>query len=349
VKINLDDIKSWEKSYRLKFINSISGYKGVHLIGTESSSGQTNLAIFNSIVHISSNPPLVGFIMRPLTVERNTYDNIKETGFYTINHVHKSFLKQAHYTSTKFPKETSEFDLCNLAEERIVSFLAPFVKESKVKFGLKLIEDITIKANGTHLIIGEIQHAIVDEKLIDISGQLDLELANDVSVTGLNQYSSVTKFKNIPYARLEELPDFKRKERPDNVVFDKDSQSYNSNLLPYGTNIGAPSIAPTGVSTWKNISVNSFNHTFNNKIEIIKKEYKDLIEEYNVNDMLYKAKMNFEPLIGATYHLYLSDKNNEQFLSLIPPNSWKKTHIGSFKLNHQKLWAKVTDLTPAEV
>ena len=28
----------------------------------------------------------------------------------------------------------------------------------------------------------------------------------------------------------------------DDIVFDEDSQSYNANILPYGTNIGAPSI-----------------------------------------------------------------------------------------------------------
>ena len=347
--IDLKEIQGWDKTYRLKFVNSISGYKGVHLIGTENKNKQSNLAIFNSVVHIQSDPPLVGFIMRPLTVERDTFNHIKETGYYTINHVHKSFLKQAHYTSANFPTEDSEFDLCNLTKERVSNFPAPFVKESKVKMGLKLKETIEIESNGSLLIVGEVQHAVVDEDFVDISGQIDLELAHDVCVTGLNQYSSVSKFKNMPYARVKELPNFKEKERPDNVVFDKESQTYNSNILPYGTNIGAPSIIPSGVSHWKNVSINSFNHTFNNKIEIIKKEYEGLIEEYSINDMLYKAKMNFEPIIGETYHLYLSDKNEEQFLSLIPPTSWKKTCIGSFKINHQKLWEKVTDLTPTTV
>jgi flavin reductase (DIM6/NTAB) family NADH-FMN oxidoreductase RutF len=345
---DIKDIKDWDKTYRLKFVNSISGYKGVHLVGTETNSGQANLAIFNSVVHIASEPPLIGFVMRPLTVARDTFDNIKETGHYTINHVHKSFLKQAHYTSANFSKDESEFDLCNLSKERISNFPAPFVKESKIKIGLKLKEILEIETNGSQMIIGEIQHAIVDEEFIDLSGQLDLELAHDVCVTGLNQYSSVSKFKNMPYARVEEMPNFKIKERPDNVVFDKDSQSYNSNILPYGTNIGAPSITPTGVSNWKNVSINSFNHTFNNKIEMIKKEYQDLVEEYSINDMVYKAKMNFEPIVGETYHLYLNDKNEEQFLSLIPPNRWKKRCLGSFKLNHQKLWKKITDLTPTK-
>ena len=153
----------------------------------------------------------------------------------------------------------------------------------------------------------------------------------------------MSKFKKIPYARVHELPDFKAKERPDNVVFDEDSQTYNANILPYGTNIGAPSISPTGLTSWKASGITNFNHTFKNKIETLKDDYNKLIEEYDTNQMLYKAKMNFEPIIGKIYHLYLNDKQEEQFLSLIPPQSWDKKHLGSFKLNHEKLWEKTVD------
>jgi flavin reductase (DIM6/NTAB) family NADH-FMN oxidoreductase RutF len=341
MKTSLTEILNWEERFRLKFINSISGYKGVHLIGTQDTSGTTNLAIFSSIVHIGASPPLIGFIMRPLTVKRDTYTNIVETGYYTINHVHSSFVKQAHFTSTKFPEPVSEFDTCNLTPEYSDSFIAPFVKESRIKLGMKLEEDIEIEANGTRLIIGKVQEVIIEDDLVEEDGQIDLEKAKDMVVTGLNQYSIASKTTKLPYARLSEVPNFNEKERPDNVVFDDETQSYNSSLLPYGTNIGAPSIQAPGVSTWINTSVNSFNHTFKNKIELIKKEYQSLLNEYETNDLLYKANMSFEPIIGTEYHLYFSDKKGANFLSIIPPNSWKMKHLGSFMLNHDKTWKRV--------
>ncbi|MBL0745560.1 flavin reductase family protein [Chryseolinea lacunae] len=339
--INSNDILHWEDKYRIRFINSISGYKSVHLIGTQNAQGQTNLAIFNSVVHLGASPPLIGFVMRPLTVERHTYRNILAMECFTINHVHKSFLKQAHYTSAKFADTESEFTTCHLTEERVGQFAAPFVAESKIKLGLRLKEDITVRENGTHFMIGEIVHILIDDDLAEPDGQLDLERANDVCVTGLNQYSSVSKFIKLPAAKVTEMPDFKTKERADNVVFDKDTQRYNANLLPYGTNIGAPRIEATGVSTWKNSSISSFNHTFQNKIENLKNTYKQLINEYEVNQMLYQCKLNFEPLVGQTYHLYFDTNKDEKFLSLIPPDSWRMEHVGSFKLNHEKLWEKV--------
>lgn len=341
MRIDLTEILSWEQKYRIRFMNSISGYKSVHLIGTQDADGKTNLAIFNSIVHIGAAPPLIGFIVRPITEDRHTYRNFLDTGYCTINHVHKSFLKQAHYTSVNFAKDVSEFEKCNLTEEHIEGFVAPFVEESKIKFGLKLKEDITIEANGTHLLIGELECILIEEGAIEQNGQLDLESVNDVCVTGLNQYSSVTKFKNLPQPGKDGLPDFKAKERPDNVVYDSNTQTYNSNLLPYGTNIGAPRITETGVSHWKNSSISSFNHTFTNKIETLKEDYQRLIDEYNINEMLYQAKMNFEPIVGQVYYLYLDKNEDQKFLSLIPPTSWNMKHMGSFKLNHDKVWQKV--------
>lgn len=339
--ISLADIAAWESAYRLSFINSISGYKGVHLIGTLSANQRTNLALFNSVVHIGANPPQLGFIMRPLTVERHTYQNILETGVFTINHVHKSFLEQAHYTSAKLPTDVSEFDACHLGEEFINEFTAPFVKESRIKMGLRLIEDIEIKSNGTHLLVGEIELIQIEDDVVGSDGTLDLEKSQNVCVTGLNQYSSVKKHKHYPYARAEEIPNFKAKERPDNVVFDKASQSYNSSLLPYGTNIGAPSITTNHVSAWKNSSINTFNHAFHNKIDTIKETYQNLINEYQTNEMLYNLELTFEPIIGETYHLYAKENEEDLFLSLIDPLSWNKKHIGSFKLNSEKIWQKV--------
>lgn len=340
MKITRNDIHQWENKYRLRFINSISGYKGAHLIGTRGLDQKTNLAIFNSIVHIGSNPPLLGFIMRPLTVKRDTYTNLLETGYFTINHVHQSFVEEAHYTSVKLPKEESEFDVCGLTAEYHEPFLAPFVKESTIKLGLQLKEDIAIQQNGTRLIIGEIQHVMIDEAYVDVNGQIDLEQANDVCVTGLNQYSSVTKWKNFPYARLSEMPDLSKTKRPDNVAFDEKTERYHSSILPYGTNIGAPSIQTSELSTWKNTSIRQFNHVFQSKIDRIKQDYESLIEEYETNELLYKASMNFEPIIGKTYHLYKGSKAKPSFLSLIPPKSWKREHLGSFQLTPEKVWVR---------
>lgn len=339
--VTKQDIVGWDSKYRLKFINSISGYKGVHLIGTKSKLGVSNVAIFNSVMHISSEPARIGFLMRPLTVPRDTYLNIKETQYYTINHVHQSFLENAHYTSAKF--DTNEFDSCNLNQLMINGFHAPFVAESNIKLGVKLVEDVTLESSACRLIIGEVEFVEISEEYVEEDGQVDLEKADDVCVTGLNQYSSVSKLAHYPYARVAELPNFHTKERPDNVVYDDDIKTYNAHLLPYGTNVGAPSIDNTNLSRWKTQGVTSYNHLLKSKVDKIKSDYEELLEEYRINELIYGAKCDFEPIIGEVYHLYEKEQDGSSFLSMIPPNAWKMKFVGSFKYNFDKVWLRIDE------
>ena len=89
--------------------------------------------------------------------------------------------------------------------------------------------------------------------------------------------------------------------------------------------------------------MNSFNHVLKNKIENIKIEYDELIEEYKTNNLLYGAKYDFEPVIGETYHLYQKKNEENSFLSMIPPQAWNKPYVGSFKLNIDKVWIKTSN------
>jgi flavin reductase (DIM6/NTAB) family NADH-FMN oxidoreductase RutF len=59
--LNKEDILKAERIFRLNLINSITGVKPANLIGTQSKEGNSNLAIFSSVVHMGSNPALVGF------------------------------------------------------------------------------------------------------------------------------------------------------------------------------------------------------------------------------------------------------------------------------------------------
>ncbi len=207
--LNEKDIQALDRIKRLNIINSVSGIKPGNLIGTISNSGQTNLAVFSSVIHLGSNPALLGFIMRPLPdVRRHTYENILENNCYTINHIHINDVQKAHYTSVKFDKNISEFDACNFSEEYIEDFPAPFVKASPLKIGMQFVEEIPIKANGTIMMIGKIKHIIFPDGILSEEGYLDLQQLGSAGISGLNTYYAVKKLASFPYARLHELPDF---------------------------------------------------------------------------------------------------------------------------------------------
>ncbi len=196
-----DDLMQLPGRYRGVSLNKISGLKPANLIGTKSESGQTNLAVFNSVVHIGANPPYLGFILRPTTVERHTYENIKETGVYTINQITTEIHQQAHQTSAKYERDLSEFEATGLTEYYHEDFQAPFVGESRIKIGLQFEEEHYVKCNDTRLVIGKVQHVLLPEGIIEDDGHIALEKLDSVAIGGLDTYYTVEKLGRYAYAK----------------------------------------------------------------------------------------------------------------------------------------------------
>lgn len=135
------------------------------------------------------------------------------------------------------------------------------------------------------------------------------------------------------------------KKKPDQVVFDEKKGKYNANLLPYATNTGAPKIEVTDVTSWKNTNISKVNHHIKTKFEALKKEYENLMEQYEYNNLVYQANYSFEPIVGQVYFLYESATRG-LFLSLISPEECNFDFKGSFKLNEDKMWIRVDKHPP---
>jgi flavin reductase (DIM6/NTAB) family NADH-FMN oxidoreductase RutF len=199
--ISSSTIQTWERFYRANFINSLTGFKSASLIGTINQKGQINLGIFSSLIHIGSDPALVGYINRPIKAAPHTLANIQSTGVYTINHIHPSFLEQAHQTSAKYPEEVNEFDEVGLTPEFLENMPAPFVKESKVKYALTLEEIIPIKLNETFLVIGKIQQIKLEENIVLQDGFLELDKASSICSNGIDGYYATHLIDRYQYAK----------------------------------------------------------------------------------------------------------------------------------------------------
>ena len=200
------DIQALPQRVRANFVNSLSGFKSANLVGTQSTHGVHNLATISSAFHIGANPPLMGMIMRPHTVVRDTLENIKQTGVYTINHVHHSFVKQAHHCSARFGSDISEFDAVGLTAQPSRKIAAPYVAESFVKIGLELEQISLIELNKTEMLIGKIVEVIFhDEHLLE-DGYLDIESSGSVAVSGLDSYHSTKRLARFSYAKSDIEP-----------------------------------------------------------------------------------------------------------------------------------------------
>ncbi|CAM1346088.1 flavin reductase family protein [Tenacibaculum crassostreae] len=194
-------IDEMEHLYKINLMNSISGYKSANLIGTKSKEGISNVAVFSSVVHYGSSPAILGFVVRPTTVIRNTYDNIKNTNYYTINAISEEMIDDAHHTSAKYSVEISEFDKTNLSEEYKNGMHSPYVKESPLQIGMKFLEEYHIKANDTILVLGEVVDLYFEDSMLSEDGLLNLSKEKVAAINGLDTYMVADNFKRLSYQR----------------------------------------------------------------------------------------------------------------------------------------------------
>ena len=125
------------------------------------------------------------------------------------------------------------------------------------------------------------------------------------------------------------------KKIPDNVVFN--DGKFDANTKNYPTTISAPSFAPISIDRSDSIKADKY---FSSRLNELKSEYENLVDEYKWSNIIYNALYNFQPILGEPYYLYLNN-DNKHFLSIIEPSEWNQTYVGTFKLLNNGKWEKV--------
>ena len=199
--INTKEIEQLEQRYRTAFINSLAGFRQAVLVGTKSADGNTNLAIFNSLIHLGASPALFGLISRPASVQRDTLQNILDTKEYTLNFVQAKQYKKAHQTSARYEKGVSEFEKTGLAAIYHDACKAPFVKDAVVKIAMKFEDSIPITLNGTVLIIGSVVQVEIDDEIVGGDGFINLSASEVLISQGLDAYFISKEIGRLPYAK----------------------------------------------------------------------------------------------------------------------------------------------------
>jgi len=196
-----DDIAQFEQRYRTAFVNSLEGFRQAVLVGTKSRDNNSNLAIFNSLIHLGANPALLGLINRPDSVQRDTLQNIIETKEYTLNYVRSKEYEKAHQTSARYDKGISEFEKVGFEELYHPFCFAPFVKDAVVSIAMNLEEIIPIKINDTVMIVGSIKQVLIASEMIETDGFVALSKEDVLISQGLDAYFVSKPIGRLPYAK----------------------------------------------------------------------------------------------------------------------------------------------------
>ena len=121
--------------------------------------------------------------------------------------------------------------------------------------------------------------------------------------------------------------------KPDNV-------SDDAGILPYGSNVGAPSIVLPDTDLFKTERGGNASNYLNEKLEEIKHQYEELKKLAEDTSIVYNAHYNFIPKVGKVYHLYYTGE--KYTLSLI--ENWDRFEfVGSFRFTSDNVWERVVE------
>ena len=110
-------------------------------------------------------------------------------------------------------------------------------------------------------------------------------------------------------------------------------------MLPYATQANGPVIKIPNVDAFKQKGVEKVSKQLQTELEELQNKIKNFVKSASDTQKVYTAKFKFEPLVGEVYFLYQGEK--EEYLSLIPPNQWKKKFLGAFRLSSEYKWEQV--------
>ena len=146
-------------------------------------------------------------------------------------------------------------------------------------------------------------------------------------------------YSELPNPSWYEYKDMvSKKKKPDNVVYNDDTEKFDSKLKSYPTTVGSQNFKPIVVDKSDSIKVNQY---FKTRFKELKGEYDKLVDEYEWTSLVYGSEYSFQPIVGESYHLYHHYEKGNLFLSLIEPSQWDKIHIGTFKLLNNGKWEKL--------
>lgn len=151
-----------------KLLSSLIVPRPIGWIGTLSSEGVPNLAPYSFFNAVSGQPPTVVF--SPGTGQRrDTLDNVRDVGEFTVNVVTTEVVEAMNATAASFPADIDEFAAVGLTPVQGLVVRPPMVGECRANFECKVTQLVPVgdPAAGNVLVIGEAVVIHVDDDLFD--------------------------------------------------------------------------------------------------------------------------------------------------------------------------------------
>ena len=171
-------------------------------ISTVDEAGNPNLAPFSFFTVVCAKPPTVLFCPMIRSTDENpkdTLNNVKATGEFVVNIVTEELAPAMIATSVEIASTVNEFELTGLETAPSVVVRPPRVAQSPIHFECKLTQIVEIGNNpgGGSVVIGEIVHLHVDERVLFDEDKIDLAALKPIGRLAGSAYARVTDLFEI--------------------------------------------------------------------------------------------------------------------------------------------------------
>ncbi len=166
-------------------------------IGTRSGDGVANLAPFSFFNLVSGHPPTMVFAPGA-GGRKDTLDNVRETGEFTVNVVSAEVVEAMNTSAATVEADVDEFEFSGVTAAPSTQIAAPLVAECKANFECVLTDIVPIGSDPVraHLVIGEAVVVHVEDALLD-GTRIDQAALQAVGRHVGNSYSHATDLFDI--------------------------------------------------------------------------------------------------------------------------------------------------------
>lgn len=187
-----------QEKYRL--LNGGVTPRPIAWISTCSKDGIDNLAPYSFFTVASCNPPVLLYtqVTQRSGIDKDTLQNLKETGECVVNIVNSHLLEKMNTTSASIAIDKSEFDLAQVRQSNSCNVIPFSVAESPIRYECTLREVISVgdlPAGGT-IVLLDVKSVYVRDDLYTDEG-INQELIDSVGKMGGDGYSPTSHYVTL--------------------------------------------------------------------------------------------------------------------------------------------------------
>jgi flavin reductase (DIM6/NTAB) family NADH-FMN oxidoreductase RutF len=194
------DVSTLENQAKYRLLNGGVTPRPIAWISTRSKNGVDNLAPYSFFTVASCNPPVLLYtqVTQRNGIDKDTLQNLIDTGECVVNIVNASLLEKMNATSASLGEEISEFDFADVEHTKSCKVTPHSVKESAIRYECTLREVISLgdlPAGGT-IVLLDVKSIYVRDDLYD-DGIINQVSINSVGKMGGDGFSVSPKIVEL--------------------------------------------------------------------------------------------------------------------------------------------------------